>query len=125
MSDTAPKQDDLILDYQIPCGIKEKIPEHFYYALGGELVSIFGKDVLLLDEDGATRLDYVAGTAGYAEALRMTCRKLDMDWLFLYWSELPWDQSDLFDGEIVDEVVRCFDQEGSANPYYKYLSSVK
>ena len=114
-----------MFDYTIPDEIKNRIPDYFYYALGGEYVSIMGADALIRDEDGLSRLDYDAGTAGYGEAFRMTCKKLDMDWLFEYWGSLPWYQSDIFDGEISDEVMRCFDKEEHANAYYQYLISTK
>ena len=125
MSDMAHDQNAGAFGYHIPDEIKEKIPEHFYYALGGELVSVFGKDLLCEDEDGIVPLDYVGGTAGYVETLKTTCRKLGMEWLFVYWSGLEWYDSDLFDGEITDEVIRCFSKEGNSNPYYKYLLSAK
>lgn len=115
--------------YVIPADIKSRIPEHFYYALGGELVSVFGRDALIPDEDGLSPLDYCTSTAGYVAALKATCRKLDMDWLMDYWNKLPWYQSDVFDGEITDEVAKRFnDQNGAknnANPYYLYLLSLE
>ena len=64
-----------MFDYTIPDKIKSRIPEYFYYALGGEYVSIMGADALIRDEDGLSRLDYNAGTAGYVEAFRMACKK--------------------------------------------------
>ena len=114
-----------MFDYTIPDEIKSRIPEYFYYALGGEYVSIMGAYALIRDEDGLSYLDYSAGTAGYIEAFRMTCKKLDMNWLFEYRDSLPWYQSDIFDGEISDEVMRCFDKEEHTNSYYQYLISMK
>lgn len=116
---------DEFLEYTIPENIKSRIPEYFYYALGGEYVSIMGATALLRDTDGLSLLDYNGGTAGYAEAFKMTCKKLDMDWLYEYWDSLPWYQSDLFDCEISIEVMKCFDKEDNANAYYKYLLSKK
>lgn len=46
-----------------------------------------------------------------------------MDWLYEYWDNLPWYQSDLFDSEISIEVMKCFDKAYPANAYYKYLLS--
>ena len=39
--------DDYQEHYEIPKEIKSKIPEHFYYALWGELVSIFGPSIMI------------------------------------------------------------------------------
>ena len=114
-----------MFDYTIPDDIKRRIPDYFYYALGGECVSIMGADALIRDKDGLSRLEYSARTAGYVEAFRMTCKKLNMDWLFEYWDNLPWYQSDIFDGEISDEVMRRFDKEEYTNAYYQYLISMK
>lgn len=114
---------DKLLKYTIPDSIKNRIPEYFYYALGGEYVSIMGAIALIRDEDGLSLLDYDGGTSGYVEAFRMTCKKLDMDWLYEYWDNLPWYQSDLFDSEISIEVMKCFDKAYPANAYYKYLLS--
>ena len=114
-----------MFDYTIPDEIKSRIPEYFYYALGGECVSIMGAYALIRDEDGLSYLDYAAGTYGYVEAFRMTCKKLDMNWLFEYRDNLPWYQSDIFDGEISDEVIRRFDKEEYTNAYYQYLISTK
>ena len=108
-------------EYKIPDEIKSRIPEYFYYALGGEYVSISVKSALMPDEDGFSMLDYCSSTAGYVEALRATCRKLNMDWLMEYWDSLEWFDSDVFDGEISDEVAKCFASESDSNPYYRYL----
>ena len=114
---------DELLKYTIPDNVKSRIPEYFYYALGGEYVSIMGATALIRDEDGLSLLDYDGGTSGYAEAFRMTCRKLNMDWLYEYWANLTWYQSDIFNGEITIEVMKCFDKEDHANAYYQYLLS--
>lgn len=119
--DNQSQQNTDINEYKIPADIKKRIPEYFYYALGGEYVSIHGKDALIRDENGFSALDYCSSTAGYVEALRATCQKLDMNWLFEYWNQLPWYQSDLFDGEIADEVMRRFDNRDGGSSYYQYL----
>ena len=115
--------------YMIPADVKNRIPEHFYYAFGGELVSVFGRDALIPDEDGLCPLDFCTGTSGYVAALKATCQKLDMGWLLDYWNELPYYQSDVFDGEIAAEVTKRFaDQDGAGNninPYYLYLVSLE
>ena len=114
---------DIGINYSIPSDIDARIPKYFYIALGGELVSIFGKLTLIRDKDGFSPLDFLGSTAGYVAALRMTCRKLDMCWLADYWDSLPWFQSDIFDGEICDRVMKEFDEMGPDNQYYRYLIS--
>lgn len=109
-------------DYKIPEDIKAIIPDYFYEAFGGELVSVFGVDVLNKNKDGEYGLAFLEGTAGYVEAFRATCKKLGMDWLADYYDALLWHESDLFDGEISDEVLKQFSsQKDGLNPYYIHL----
>lgn len=109
-------------EYTIPESIRKRIPDYFYFAIGGELVSIFGTGVFECDEDGMQGIDFIAGTAGHYAAFRMTCRKLGMQWLLDYWEELMWYDSDAFDSEILFNTNKCFDEyKGDANPYYVYL----
>lgn len=77
-----------LLNYRIPDNIKSRIPEYFYYAFGGEFVSIFGKEALVRDEDGLTSLNYNTGTTGYVMALQMSCKKLGVEWLLDYYRQL-------------------------------------
>lgn len=112
----------MFFHYDIPKEIKSKIPEYFYYAFGGELLSIFGKDFLTKDDSsGNYPLDFLSSTNGYSVAFDMTCRKLDMMWLKEYRDSLPYYDSDLFDGEIDEQVIRVFKKSKEANSYYLYL----
>lgn len=111
-------------DYKIPEDIKSVIPDYFYDAFGGELVSVFGVNVLNKNKDGEYGLAFLGSTAGYVEAFRATCKKLGMDWLADYYDALPWRESDLFDGEISDEVLKQFDsRKDGLSPYYTHLLS--
>lgn len=112
-----------MFEYKIPDNIKTRIPEYFYYALGGECVSVFGADALIRNKDGFSVLEYSSGTFGYVKAFDAACKKLGMEWLLEYYVLLPWYHSDIFDGEIIDEVMKCFSSSNSAGPYYQYLIS--
>lgn len=116
-------------EYKIPDAIKKNIPDYFYIAMVGELVSIFGPSVLAYDdcqENGCDECDLVCheGTSGWVAALEATCEKLDMMWLLTYWHGLDWIESDLFDAEIGDEIIRWLASEHEeherANAYYHY-----
>ena len=118
--------------YEIPKEIKDQIPDFFYYAFWGELVSIFGPGVIEAEsyypnEDGKTYeplygLTYCTSTGGWNEALWATCKKLDLMPVFEYYDKLPWYDSDRFDGEIEVEMYHHMPRdENPANPYYKYL----
>lgn len=112
--------------YQIPAQIDKGIPEHFYIALEGEITSVFGKDVWWC-ADGLHGEDYIGGTAGYAAALKMTCWKLGMMWLYEYYENLAWYESDQFDGIVLDRVKEhiIHENEDGVNAYYLYLIQEK
>lgn len=113
------------IEYKIPEEIKEKIPDYFYLALGGELVSVFGCGIFSEYEDGLCVLDYSTSTNGWDKAFRMTCKKLNLLWLPVYYDGLEWFESDLFDDEICQEVKIVFRKKDSGtNSYYQYLLGV-
>jgi hypothetical protein len=124
------------LTYKIPEDILSKIPEYFWSALAGELVSVFGPHALEKVDD-SYNLYFLTGTTGWNAALRMTCRKLDMDWLYEYYNNLQWWESDMFDGEFEDLIISKFveaedidnwpevpteEQERHASTYYSWLT---
>ena len=108
--------------YKIPEEILTKIPQHFWPAFAGELVSIFGLAVFNKDNDYYALYD-VSGTNGWNLALRMTCKKLEMKWLFDYYDKLEWWQSDMFDGESEDLLIKKFVEmeDHPGHTYYSWL----
>ena len=113
-----------LLDYKIPNEIKCRIPNYFYIALIGELVSIFGEKILQPLDCGEYNLE--SSTAGWHTAFVMTCKKLDMEWLLEYHKTLPtYVELDMFNGEIEKEVIKVLtnkELEHVANSYYKYVN---
>jgi hypothetical protein len=111
------------MNYKIPDDILAKIPEYFWPAVAGELVSVYSPSVFVKDEDGLCGMDFIIGTSGWHVVLKATCRKLDMDWLYEYYCKLEWYDSDWFDGEMFDLIKNNFvDAEVEhANSYYKWL----
>ena len=111
------------VEYDIPKEISDKIPDYFYLAMLGELVSIMGPDILKpVDWDGPEYYDFHSSTGGWVEALYETCRKLDMEWLKNYWKTLEWYDSDVFDGIIESRIAEKLTTEDfTANSYYKHL----
>ena len=103
--------------------ILSNIPDYFYPAFAGELVSVFGSEILEPSETGEVPLFYISGTTGWNAALRMTCKKLGIDWLMSWYDELEWFDSDDFDGELVEMINSKFlkAEYESANIYYLWL----
>lgn len=89
--------------YTIPKHIKDDIPDEFYPMMLKELTDIFG-DIILNRYCGY--FDLQSSTVGWGKALNSTCKSLDMMWLIKYYEELPWYDSDLFDGEIEEEIIQ-------------------
>ena len=115
-------------NYKIPEEIINRIPEYFYYAMAGELMSIYGIQLFELhkeDEDDEGYYDLDSSTYGWNEAFKATCRKLDMWWLVEYYDTLDWYDGDLFDAEIEDEIIEIFCMKDGIlehpNCYYRYL----
>ena len=116
-------------DYTIPAEIDVKIPDYFYSALAGELYAIFDYRCLelvmeLYEDDN----DWpVAETDYYSTALMITCKKLDMMWLYDYCSrEIAYTQFVDF-GEII--LQRIIDRDNWGNEdtekYFKYLNDIE
>lgn len=133
--------DSVNMQYEIPPEYDTKIPDYFYFAMAGELCSIFGPhlfdriDPVEYDDDGnplpssisegAAYYDLDTSSVGWVEALKATCQKLDMMWLMNYRNELEWYDSDIFDGIIEERIIEKFVKEKThqSNAYYKYLIS--
>lgn len=113
------------VEYEIPEEILNKIPAYFYFAMAGELLSVFGIHIFFKWDDGEGNkyYDLDSSTGGWEEAFKATCKKLDMMWLIDYANTLEWYDHDIFDGEIENEIIKrvCEGDIDNVNPYYKYL----
>ena len=111
------------MEYKIPEEILAKVPQYFWPAFAGELISVFGLAVFEKGEADSYDLFYVSSTSGWNAALQMTCNKLDMKWLFDYYDRLEWWQSDMFDGEFEDLLIKNFVEADNlpAGSYYAWL----
>lgn len=109
----------------IPNDILNKIPDYFGAAFCGELASVFSLDIFETnDTNDMILIRYREGTAGWNAALKMACRKLDMDWFYDWYNNLNWWMSDLVDEELTDIFVMPFVEDWNRegiSPYYKWL----
>lgn len=134
------------VEYNIPKYVDDKIPEYFYAAMAGELVSIFGLAwakvsfnpyiQLAYDEEDTPKqylsmespakedekYDLDASTAGWAEAFMNTCDKLDLPWFADYYVALEWYDRDLFDRIIEERIIKNFIKKEwrGVSPYFQY-----
>ena len=99
------------------------IPDAFYIAMAGELVSIFGTDIIQPTEDGG--YDLQTSTAGWNAAFAATCDKLNMNELREFCRRRPYNQMDEINGEIEKGIIQIFLRKSHyeyANDYYKYIT---
>ena len=81
-----------------------KIPCEFYPIMKSELAKVFGKKILNKKKRRGYNLS--PSTVGWFEALKNTCKQLDLMWLYDFSDSLPWDQSDEFDAMLEQEMIR-------------------
>ena len=111
---------DVTMTYDIPEEIDNQIPDYFYYAMAGELFSIYGPNLFRIQEHG---YDLDSSTSGWVCAFKATCLKLGLKEVLDYYIHLSWWNSDIFDGIIEDRIIDKVIKNGNynANTYYKYL----
>ena len=109
-----------IINYEQINSIIDSIPEPFYYGLLGELVSVFGPTILSpIDK---SYYDFNSGTSGWFEAMRMTCKKLNMAWILEIYGKMSWYDADTLDGRIEEKLSALMEDGWSrVNSYYKFI----
>ena len=121
-------------EYEVPEEILAKIPGYFYEAMAGELFAAVGyeKGIYIMrmrNDTGGEDDEYAdlwSGSAAWDVAFYMTCRKLDMMWLWEYQKALEWYEYDVFAGKIEYLTGEYFIRgKGLGKAYYTYLSEEK
>lgn len=90
------------ISYKIPENYLKIMDTKFCTAFIKELHVIFG---ISLEDFNWDSVGYCEGTAGWYVAFTNTCRKLQLDELFLYYRSLPWYDSDNFDAQLSEKLV--------------------
>lgn len=108
--------------FEIPPEIEVKIPPYFIASFAGELVSVFGRDVALMDSDGDYNIWWYTGTCGWRDAFQAACMKLNLEWLHEYRESLEWYDSDNFDYIICERACDFFNNHcDSSTAYCNYI----
>ncbi len=112
--------------------ILNRLDAKFYCCFYGELCGVAAMDILQVDpDDSACRaIDYYSGTSGWNLALWSTCMRLGLMDFYNWYESLRWDESDEFDCDLSDELVkRIGDMEDlnsdSRHDYYMWLFEQK
>lgn len=103
------------------------IPTHFYQCLFGELVKVFGGNLIIPDDSDdfyteqlESRLTNLGGTGGWYEAFSATCDQCGLMDIWDDYSKMNWVYSDTFDGYIADNMLEVLFDDGYNNDYYKF-----
>ena len=122
-----------------------KIPNYFYLCFFGELIKMFGANILIpdkgylaeYDDDGniisnneedysyKDQLDYcftmLGGTSGWNLALKEACIQCGLMDFYLDYSKFDWVESDLCDAYITEEMWNIIFSNDVTNSYYKFI----
>lgn len=121
-----------ILDYKKLEALIARIPNEFYPAFLGTLVSIFGysaieeipEEILTKDsiaaEEKLYRYNLEEGTCGWYTALKIAANLAECEWLIKEYDNLIWYDSDVFDDMIAKKLEKIPDT--SFNDFYKIVS---
>ncbi len=94
-------------DYKIPDEILNDIPPYFYESFACELCIVFGPVIFKKSDTGDDYgLFYIEGTTGWVDAFRSVVNRLGLPWLSDYYNSLDWFDSDLFDNQISDLLIK-------------------
>jgi hypothetical protein len=88
--------------YSMPKEIKEQLTDSFLGTFVSEIHKIFGFSIQTFANE---EIWYQESTGGWYEAFANTCRKLNKEQLLLYYLELEWYDSDVFDGKLTDILI--------------------
>lgn len=91
------------------------IPDYFYIAFAGEITSIYGLGVW-------NDIDYIGSENGIVQALKMTCRKLSLMWIYRKYDAMEWYDGDVYLGKLVGKAKKAItNMKRGNNAYYRYL----
>lgn len=90
--------------------IHYEMPEKYRKMMNSDFCNNFIKELHLiwgfsLEDFNWDSVGYCEGTSGWYVAFTNTCRKLQLDELFVYYRNLPWYDSDLFDEQLANKLV--------------------
>lgn len=96
--------------------------------MAGELFSVFGWErakELFYSQKKLPYTNLDSGTEAWSVAFEMTYNKPGMGWLWKYYEDLPWHESDIFDGIIEQRIGERFinNSPDQAADYYAYLEN--
>lgn len=85
-----------------------RLDAKFYACFYGELCGVAAMDILQVDPDceSMRAIDYYTSTNGWDLALWSTCKRLGLMDIYRYYNSLGWMESDEFDYQLSEELVK-------------------
>lgn len=102
------------------------IPTYFYQCFFGELVKVFGVDLIIPSDEHHYKeqlelsLDCLGGTGGWNIAFTEACDQCGIMDIYDDYYKMDWICSDIFDGYIADKMLEVIFDDTKHNDYYKY-----
>lgn len=91
------------VEYSIPENIKRLITDEFLKEFRNQLMRIH--EYWSIDTFAEEGIPSNTSTSGWYVAFGKACLLTNNDKLFAYWRALPWYDSDIFDGELVEMLI--------------------
>lgn len=91
-------------EYQMSDGIRNQLTKELLHTLHENVAKIF--NVPMDEMDNVNDYSILSGTGGWDDAFYITCEQHNKQWLYEYWSHLPWYESDMFSGDVSDMMVK-------------------
>lgn len=108
-----------LFDHKVQEEVFDRLPAYFWASFAGELVAVFGLDIFDENNEGDWTVYFLTGTSGWNQALKMACYKVGEEWLYTYYTELPWYESQIFNEGLVKLLIANFIKTmGSDNKAY-------
>lgn len=97
-------ENNVHIEHQIPENIKNIITYNFLKEFRNQLIRIH--EYWSIDTFAENGIPTNIGTSGWQAALGKACIITDNKELYNYWRKLPWYDSDIFDGMLVDMLIK-------------------
>lgn len=114
-----------LVDHKVQEKVFDRLPAYFWAGFAGELVAVFGLDIFDEDNEGDwSPVYFMTGTSFWNQALKMACYKVGEEWLYTYYTELPWYESQIFNEGLVKLLIANFigKRRSDNRDYCKYLA---
>ena len=91
-----------MFEYKIPQEIKAEFTKEFMAYFLARLAIIFDLDESMLCSEYLFNLE---STNGWEKSFKCACQKYNLEYVFVYYDQLEWYDSDLFDDELLSLLI--------------------